>query len=77
MSSALAIEELDPEFLFQGLDLVAYRALGDEQLLSRAREAFVARRGLEGLQRIERGARLCWFYWCATQTHTTSDAQFG
>jgi hypothetical protein len=53
---ALAVEELDPELLLQGLDLVAYRALGDEQLLGRPREALVAGGGLEGLQSIEVGA---------------------
>ena len=53
-SLPLAIEELDPELLLQRFDLVAYRALGDEQLLGRPREALMAGGGLEGLQRIER-----------------------
>jgi hypothetical protein len=49
---ALAIKEFYPELGLQSLDLVADRALCDEQLLSRAREALMAGGGLEGLQRI-------------------------
>ena len=51
---ALAIEELDPELRFQRFHLMAHRALGDAQLLGRPREALVACRGLEGLERIQR-----------------------
>ena len=51
---ALAIEELDPELEFQRLDLVADGALGDAKLLGRAREAFMPRGGLEGLESIQR-----------------------
>jgi hypothetical protein len=51
---ALAIEKLHPEFGFQSLDVMAYSALGDEQLLCRPRETFMASGGLEGLQCIER-----------------------
>ena len=51
---ALAIEKLDAERRFQRLDLMADGALGDAQLFGRAREAFAARRGLEGLERVER-----------------------
>src|SRR5262249_35351675 len=51
----LAVEELDAELLLQRLDLVAERAMRDAELLGRARKTFVARRGLEGAKRIERG----------------------
>ena len=51
---ALAIEQLDAELGLERLDLVADRALGDEQLLGRAGEALVPRRGLEGLQGVQR-----------------------
>ena len=50
---ALAIEELDAQLELQGLHLVAHRALRHAQLLGRAREALVAGRGLESLERIE------------------------
>src|SRR5262249_44340207 len=39
---ALAIEELDPELQFQGLDLVADGSLGHKELLGCAREALVS-----------------------------------
>ena len=51
---ALAVEQLEAELLLQRLDLVADRALRDEQLLGGAREALVPRGGLEGLQCVER-----------------------
>src|SRR5262249_53481611 len=51
---ALAVEQLDAEFLLQRLDLMAHGALGDEQLLGGARETLVAGRGFEGLERVER-----------------------
>jgi len=47
-------EELDPELRLQCLDLMAHGALRDAQLLGRAREAFVPRRGLESLEGVER-----------------------
>src|SRR5205085_2624370 len=50
---ALAIEELDAELRFQSLDLMAHGTLGDAQLLGRARETLVTRRGLEGLQCVQ------------------------
>ena len=50
----LAIEELDPELRLQRLDLMAHRPLGDEQLLGRPGETFMAGGRLEGLQRIQR-----------------------
>ena len=50
----LAIEQLETERFFQRLDLLADGALGDVQLFRRAREAFAARRSLEGLEGIER-----------------------
>src|SRR6516165_7902515 len=52
-SLALPIEELEAELQFQGLNLVAHRTLGDEQLLGRPREAFMARGSLEGLEGVE------------------------
>src|SRR5215472_9581137 len=51
---ALAGEELDAELGLEGLDLLAYRALGDVKLLGRAGEAFVAGGGLERPECIER-----------------------
>src|SRR5262245_26215407 len=50
----LAIEQLQPELGLERLHLMADRALGDAELLGGAREALVAGRGLEGLERIER-----------------------
>src|SRR5439155_26904121 len=54
-AQAFEVEELDADIRLQRLDLVAHRALGDEQFLGRSREALMAGGGLEGLQRIERG----------------------
>src|SRR4051794_26052821 len=51
---ALAIEQLEAEGLLERLDLVADRPLRDTKLLRRPGEALVARRSLEGLERIER-----------------------
>ena len=50
----LAIEQPDPELGLERLDLVADRALRDEQLRGGAGEALVPRRGLEGPQGIQR-----------------------
>ena len=46
-SLSLPMEELNANISFQGLNLVAYRALGHTELLRRTREAFVTRCGLE------------------------------
>ena len=62
---ALAIEELEAELRLERLDLVADRALRDAQLLGGAREALVAGRGLEGLERVQRRQ-------AARHGHTTS-----
>src|SRR5215210_9114048 len=51
---ALAIEQLEAERRFERLDLVAHRALRDAKLPGRPGEALMARRSLEGLERIER-----------------------
>ena len=51
---ALAIEQLDAECRLQRLDLMAHRSLRDAQFFSRAREALAPRRGLEGLEGIQR-----------------------
>ena len=50
----LAIEQLQPELGLERLDLMADGALGDAELLGRAREALMARRRLESLERVER-----------------------
>jgi hypothetical protein len=50
---ALAIEELEPELLFQCLDLVADCTLRNKQLFGRPGEALVTGRGLEGLEGIQ------------------------
>ena len=54
-----AIEELEPERVFQRLDLMADRALRDVQLFGRAREAFAPGRSFEGLQGIQRRETAC------------------
>ena len=51
---ALAIEKFDPEYLLQCLDLMAHRSLRDIQFFSRPGEALAPRRGLEGLEGIQR-----------------------
>src|SRR3954451_748837 len=51
---ALAIEQLEAERRLERLDLMAHRPLRDAKLLGRPREALMARRGLEGLERIKR-----------------------
>ena len=51
---ALAIEELDAELRFQRLDLMAHGSLRDAQLFGGSREALMPRRGLEGLERVQR-----------------------
>ena len=51
---AFAIEELDREFCFERLDLVAHRALRDAKLFGSAREALMPSRGFERLQGIQR-----------------------
>ena len=50
----LAVEQLHPEFGFQRFDLMADRALRDEQLFGRPREALVAGRSLEGFEGVQR-----------------------
>src|SRR5262245_16943863 len=49
-----AVEKPQSEFGFECLHLMADGTLRDAELLSRAGEALVAGRGLEGLERIER-----------------------
>ena len=49
----LAIEQPDPELGLERLDLMADRALRDEQLGGRASEALVPCRRLEGAQRVQ------------------------
>ena len=49
-----AIEELQPELGLECFHLVADRALGDAEFLGGTREALVAGRGFESLERIER-----------------------
>ena len=51
---ALAIEKLDAERGLQRFDLMAHGALRDIELFGRPRKAFAPRRGLEGLQGIQR-----------------------
>ena len=51
---ALAIEKLDAKRRLKRLDLMAHRPLRDAQLFRRSGEALAPRRGLEGLQRIQR-----------------------
>src|SRR3954451_23164885 len=51
---ALAIEQLEAERLLERLDLVAHRPWRDAKLVRRPGEALMARRSLEGLERIER-----------------------
>src|SRR5262249_34936456 len=51
---SLAIEQLQPELGLERLDLMADGALGDAEFLGRAREARVAGRGCESLERSER-----------------------
>ena len=51
---ALAVEQLEAERRFERLDLMAHRPLRDAKLVRRPGEALVTRRGLEGLERIER-----------------------
>jgi hypothetical protein len=46
----LAIEELEPEFRFERLDLMTDRALRHEQVFRRARKTLVAGGSLERLQ---------------------------
>lgn len=48
-----AAEELAPEMLLERLHLMADRGLGDVQLLGGPGEAEMARRGLEGAERVE------------------------
>ena len=55
---AFAIEQLDAELDLERLDLMTDGALGDEKLFRRAGKTLVPRRGLEGLQGIERGEAL-------------------
>src|SRR6266436_6615607 len=52
--SSFAIEQLQPELGFECFHLVADGALGDAEFLGGAREALVAGRGFESLERIER-----------------------
>src|SRR4026209_967357 len=47
---AFAVEELDSEFEFQSLHLMADGALGDKQFLGRPRKTLVSGSGLEGFQ---------------------------
>src|SRR6185295_17143877 len=49
-----AVEKLQAKFSLKCLDLMADRALRDEQLLGSARKTLVPRRGLEGFQGIQR-----------------------
>src|SRR5205823_13042105 len=49
----LAGEELDAEFGFQRLDLMAHRALSDAKLLGSAGEADMAGGGLEGFECVQ------------------------
>jgi hypothetical protein len=51
---ALAVEQLEAERRLERLDLMAHRALRDAKLVCRPGEALMPRRGLEGLERIER-----------------------
>jgi hypothetical protein len=51
---ALAPEQLDAERRLQRLDLMTHRPVRDAQLRGGARQAFAARRGLEGLESVER-----------------------
>ncbi len=51
---ALPIEELEAKLRFERLDLVADRALRHAQLLGGAREALMARGGLESLEGVQR-----------------------
>ncbi len=51
---SFAIEELQSELGLECFDLMADGALGDAKLLGGAREAPVARRRLESLERVER-----------------------
>ena len=47
------VEQLQPEAVLQGLDLMADRALGDVQFRRRVGEAEVAGGGLEGAQGVQ------------------------
>src|SRR5262249_7677541 len=60
----LAPEQLDAEFGFQRLDLMAHRSLGHEQLVGGPGEALVAGSGLEGFEGIK-----CW----QSPRHVTRD----
>ena len=51
---SFAIEQLQPEFGLECFHLMADGALGDAEFLGGAREALMAGRGLESLERIER-----------------------
>src|SRR6266545_1250934 len=53
-SLAHAIEKLDAERFLQGLDLMVHSSLCDAQFFSRSREALAPRRGLEGLEGVQR-----------------------
>jgi hypothetical protein len=55
---AAALEQRLADLLLERLDLAADRRLRDEQLLRRAGEAQVARRGAETAQQVERQPRL-------------------
>src|SRR5262249_58666898 len=50
-----AVEKPQSELGLERLDLVTDGALGDKELLGCARKTLVAGRGLEGLERVERG----------------------
>jgi len=52
---AFAVEELDPKLLLERFHVTAHGALGNAQLLGRAREAFMPCGGLEGFQGVEGG----------------------
>jgi len=51
---SLAMEELEPERIFQRFHLMADGALRDVQLFGGAREAFTPGRSLESFQAIQR-----------------------
>jgi hypothetical protein len=54
----LAVEEAHAELGFERLDLMTHGPLRHEKLGSRAGEAFMPGRSLEGAQRIQRGQAL-------------------
>ena len=51
----LAIEKLDADPCLQRLDLMAHGSLRDAQFFGRSRETLVPRRGLKGLEGVQRG----------------------